>query len=295
MTACYLCGSTSHRQRPGSVRDNSSLKVLECEGCSLVFLSSMGHIAQSHYAQSGMHGDQPPAVEDWLRAAESDDERRFRYLQQRLAGKKLLDFGCGAGGFLLKAREAAAVAEGVEPELRLRPHFDQSRLSVHARLEDIAASGRSRFDLVTAFHVVEHLPDPRTMLARLASLLEEGGELIVEVPSSDDALLTLFECEPYTRFTYWSQHLFLFNLRTLPELVRQAGLQLRWLEQMQRYPLSNHLYWLARGKPRGHQEWSFIDSPDLDRAYSAQLAALGRCDTLLAGIASGQQNSPAKE
>lgn len=287
MTTCYLCGCASHRQRPGSVRDDSRLRVLECDDCGLVVLSSMDHIAQSHYAASGMHGDQPPAVEAWLRAAEADDERRFRYFRYKLAGKRLLDFGCGAGGFLLKAREAAAVAEGVEPELRLQPHFDQSRLIVHVHLEDIAASGRSRFDLITAFHVVKHLPDPRTMLARLALLLVEGAELIVEVPSSDDALLTLFECEPYSRFTYWSQHLFLFNPRTLRELVRQAGLKLRWLEQVKRYPLSNHLYWLARGKPRGHLEgWRFIDSPALNEACSAQLAALGRCDTLLPGIVS---------
>jgi len=94
----------------------------------------------------------------------------------------------------------------------------------------------------------------------------------------------LFGCEPFTHFTYWSQHLFLFNPRTLSDLVRQAGLKLHWLKQVQRYPLSNHLYWLSQGKPGGHQKWVFINSPVLDDAYSAQLAALGRCDTLLAGI-----------
>lgn len=283
MAACYLCGGTVHRERPGSVRDDPGLRVLECDACGLVFLSSFDHIRADHYKDSGMHGDQPLPVAAWLQETEEDDERRFRFLQARLPGKHLLDFGCGAGGFLLKARRHAAEVAGVEPESRLQSHFQQVGIQVWRGVEGALKAGR-RFDMVTAFHVVEHLHDPRSMLAQLAELLEPGGELVVEVPSADDALLTLFGCEPFRHFTYWSQHLFLFNPRTLADLVRQAGLTLRWNKQVQRYPLSNHLHWLARGKPGGHQHWAFLDSTALDEAYAAQLAALGRCDTLLAGI-----------
>ena len=283
MTVCYLCGSTACRERPGSVRDNADLKVLECEACGLVFLSSFRHIQPDHYEKSGMHGDQPLPVKSWLREAEADDERRFRFLRQRLIAKSVLDFGCGAGGFLLKAREVAQIAQGIEPELRLQEHFGQVGLKVWSGDDAVVSSG-VRFDFITAFHVLEHISDPRAMLAKLALLLNEGGELVVEVPSSDDALLTLFECGPFTHFTYWSQHLFLFNQSTLSSLVRQAGLRLRWMRQVQRYPLSNHLFWLSQGKPGGHQKWAFLDSPALNEAYGAQLAALGRCDTLLAGI-----------
>lgn len=78
--------------------------------------------------------------------------------------------------------------------------------------------------------------------------------------------------------------MFLFNSRTLSGLIRQAGLKLLWLQQVQRYPLSNHLHWLAKGKPGGHQIWAFIDSNPLNQAYADRLAALGHCDTLMAGI-----------
>lgn len=230
-----------------------------------------------------MHGDQPVPVQNWLRETDADDERRFRFLQSRIPGKTILDFGCGAGGFLLKAREIATVAEGVEPELRLQEHFSRSGLKIWPGIEILQASG-SKFDLITAFHVVEHLPDPREALTQLASLLAEGGELIVEVPSANDALLTLYSCDAFSHFTYWSQHLYLFDSQTLSDLVNQAGLNLRWIKQVQRYPLSNHLHWLSKGKAGGHQTWSFLDSPSLNEAYGNQLAALGLCDTLLAGI-----------
>ncbi|HRQ80256.1 MAG TPA: hypothetical protein PKZ97_03985 [Azospirillaceae bacterium] len=50
----------------------------------------------------------------------------------------------------------------------------------------------------------------------------------------------------------------------------------------QRYPLSNHLRWLRHGAPGGHEAWGFLDSPALERAYEARLAALDQTDTLTA-------------
>jgi hypothetical protein len=55
----------------------------------------------------------------------------------------------------------------------------------------------------------------------LTSLLNEDGEIIIEVPSSEDALLTLYKNASFSKFTYWSQHLFLFNQQTISELVKK--------------------------------------------------------------------------
>jgi hypothetical protein len=128
------------------------------------------------------------------------------------------------------------------------------------------------------------LPDPKSVLTSLGSLLQPKGRIIIEVPSSQDALLTLYDCSAFQNFTYWSQHLFLFNASTLETLVRQSGLNVVAIQHYQRYPLSNHLHWLSRGKPGGHQHWSFLDTLDLNNAYSQTLAAIGRTDTLIAHI-----------
>ncbi len=113
------------------------------------------------------------------------------------------------------------------------------------------------YDLITAFHVVEHLIDPRATLKELAARLKDGGRLVIEVPSSEDALLTLYENDAFQRFTYWSQHLYLLNAKTLSQLATQAGLRVVSIKQFQRYPLSNHLHWLSRNRPGGHKHWSF--------------------------------------
>lgn len=78
--------------------------------------------------------------------------------------------------------------------------------------------------------------------------------------------------------------MYLFNAANLPLLAHKAGLKVEYVNHIQRYPLSNHLYWLAKGKPGGHQLWSFLDSEELTRAYEARLASLGKTDTLIASF-----------
>ena len=118
----------------------------------------------------------------------------------------------------------------------------------------------------------------------MQGLLTENGRIIIEVPSSSDILLTLFACKAFQNFTYWSQHLYLFNTQTLRILIEEAGYKVLSIEQFQRYPLSNHLYWLSQGKPGRHNNWCFIDAPELDSAYKNNLAKIGSCDTLIAHL-----------
>ena len=115
---------------------------------------------------------------------------------------------------------------------------------------------KEKWDIITMFHVLEHLPDPRKTLKELAGKLKPGGKVIVEVPNSKDALLTLYKSGPFSEFTYWSCHLFLFNAATLSAVAEQAGYRVEFIKHIQRYPVSNHLHWLAEGKPGGTRNGS---------------------------------------
>lgn len=278
--SCYLCQSTKSNVRNGQVRDDPNLSILECANCGLVSLSSQQHINDRFYENSGMHGTKPTPMVAWLKETEWDDQRRFDMVKAMLTNKRLLDFGCGAAGFLQRAKSLAADVTGIELETRVRDYW-AGKISI---MPNVEAAGGEGYDLITAFHVIEHLQDPRAMLASLAGLLKPNGRMIVEVPSAEDVLLTLYDCNAFQRFTYWSQHLFLFNANTLEILARQAGLRAVAVQQYQRYPLSNHLYWLSQGKPGGHQRWAFLDAPELASAYASTLAALGKTDTLIAHL-----------
>ena len=276
---CYLCESSNFTARKGDVRDAPDLQILQCDNCGLVSLGTTDHIRPGFYENSGMHGSEPTSMEAWLKDTEWDDQRRFEMVKAMLPNKRLLDFGCGAGGFLQRSKMLAADVSGIELEDRVRDYW-AGQLNIVPSV-DAAGGG---YDLITAFHVVEHLPDPCAILRSLAQLLQPNGRMIVEVPSAEDALLTLYDCDAFQRFTYWSQHLFLFNAPTLELLARQASLRVIAIQHYQRYPLSNHLHWLSQGKPGGHQRWAFLDTPEMARAYANSLATLGKTDTLIAHL-----------
>lgn len=285
---CYLCGGTDLKPRKGTVRDDPSIGILECAGCGLVALDRRDHVTIADYEASRMHGEAMASAASmalWLAETKQDDERRFEMLQASILNRRVLDVGCGAGGFLLNAKPHAALVEGVEPERRVRDHYAGS-LRLHRSLDDVAGQ---QFDLVTAFHVVEHLPDPRAVLRQMRGVMAPGGRIVIEVPSADDALLGLYDCAPFQAFSYWSQHLFLFTADTLAQVAVQAGLRVSAIEQYQRYPLANHLHWLSKGQPGGHAKWSFLDTQLLRDAYHAALAAIGKCDTLIAHLESNEQ------
>jgi 2-polyprenyl-3-methyl-5-hydroxy-6-metoxy-1,4-benzoquinol methylase len=139
---CYLCDSTSFLTRKGKVRDNPKLQILECRGCGLVSLSEHSHITNNFYTNSGMHGEDPISIEAWLKDTKWDDERRFRMLKSILSNKKLLDFGCGAGGFLQMASSLVDVATGIELEKRVTKHW-LGKLNI---VQDIVDAGGVRLD-----------------------------------------------------------------------------------------------------------------------------------------------------
>ena len=287
---CYLCNSQDIINRKGTVRDAPDLKILECNDCGLVYLDSQDHINDKFYEQSGMHesesnlNDTCPSqilpIDSWLKGCEWDDSRRLEMSKPFLFEKKLLDFGCGSGGFLKKAQKLARVAEGVELEQRIRAYW-QGQILIYP---DVDSVDGGPYDVITAFHVIEHLSDPRKVINALSKLIAKGGRLILEVPNSADVLLTLYDSTAFQKFTYWSPHLFLFNADTLRRLAVQSGMRVVAIQQYQRYPLSNHLYWLSQHKPGGHSQWAFLDSPELTSAYEKSLAAMGRCDTLIAHL-----------
>jgi SAM-dependent methyltransferase len=281
---CYLCDGQIIEPVPGKVRDRPEIPILRCVSCGLVFLGSFSHVHESFYDTD--YTDENHAAYDWrafLNECRQDDERRFRQLRPLIANRNFLDVGCGAGGVLLLAREHCRQVTGVEPQSRWRGLLTEAGVSTVASLGEVADASQ---DVISLFHVLEHIPDPLPFLRELLTKSAPGGRLLIEVPNADDALLSLYRNKAFSEFTYWSPHLFLYNPGTLARLLEKAGIARERfsISQFQRYPLSNHLMWLAEGRPGGHAAWSFLDAPLLNEAYAAQLANLGRCDTLIAWI-----------
>ena len=181
---------------------------------------------------------------------------------------------------ILKAKRYASFVKGVELEKRVKSYWE-GNLEIDFNLDN-SIKEKETFDVITMFHVLEHIKDPISTLREISKCIKPNGEIIIEVPSSEDALLTLYNCEPFQNFSYWSNHLFLFNNDTLEMIIKKAGLKVNLIENYQRYTLSNHLYWLSKGEPGGHNKWSFLSSSAIDVAYSKSLEKIKKTDTLIA-------------
>lgn len=123
--------------------------------------------------------------------------------------------------------------------------------------------------MLVLFHVLEHLPDPLTTLAALKKKMVSSGTFIFEVPHANDFLISVAKNEHFKQFTLWSQHLILHTRDSLTRMLKYVGLKKIKIDYVQRYPLSNHLNWLANGKPGGHtSDFSIIDNDNLNETYS---------------------------
>ncbi len=260
-------------------RDRRDIGVLRCRQSGVIFLDGVERLSQDHYVeQDGFAYWEAGSREASIEATRPDDRRRADAFGSLIRGRRWLDVGTGPGGILDMLAPEAAEAVAVEPQRQVRHHLNELGYPTWASLADVR---RSDLEVITLFHVLEHMFNPIEELQQARRCLADDGLLIIEVPHARDALITHYDLETFRQFTFWSEHLILHTRESLRACVEAAGLRVERIDGMQRYPLANHLYWLRHGKPGGHERWRNLTTPDLDAAYSDMLRQQDLTDSLV--------------
>ena len=187
-TRCPACGGTLSRwiSVPASEPALADLRyqLLRCERCgSAVTLG--GDELELHEVGAYRPGD--PRLYRLARPVlASFDRQRLRWARQLAPPPaRLLDAGAGRGRFLAAARSGGYDAQGLEPSQRGIEAAQNRGVPVQRTTIEDADIRASSLDLVTVWHVLEHLDDPGDALARIHSWLKPDGGLLIGVPNLD--------------------------------------------------------------------------------------------------------------
>lgn len=134
---------------------------------------------------------------------------------------RLLDFGCGDGGFVRLAAGFGFDAHGVDFSASRRTQAECSGVELVSDLDQWQREERGTVDAVTMIEVLEHLVDPVGALRNLTSVLEPGGVLLVEVPDCSD----MDAPRDFGEFNHLNplEHVNAFTPETLEQLCARAG------------------------------------------------------------------------
>lgn len=100
---------------------------------------------------------------------------------------RLLEIGCGRGGFLRLARHYFTV-EGIDRSPAAARACASHGLAIRQEDLDTAAIDPAAYHVIAAYNILEHLPDPLHTLRRLRAALQTGGLLIGSVPNNHGAI-----------------------------------------------------------------------------------------------------------
>jgi cyclopropane fatty-acyl-phospholipid synthase-like methyltransferase len=158
-----------------------------------------------------------------------DERRRREFMCAAVSvrpGQTLLDIGSGAGWFPIAMARAGARVTALDLSARNLDRIREIEPAVHTctgdALEPPAELGT--FDWITAFEVLEHLPDPEAAVAAWKALLNPGGRIVIAVPYKEKIAYTL--CIHCNRKTPVHSHLHSFSGKSLARLLRSQGLRM---------------------------------------------------------------------
>lgn len=220
---CPVCGG-----EPRAASPISGHPILRCRACSLVYARNRevpAGLYETAYTAEGDYGAKLTFARELREGTASFDWSHEWVLDQvrPFGNRRALDLGCGVGAALHLASKAGWTPHGQDiSENALRVAREVFGCVTFSESIDQLAARGEKFELVTAFHLIEHLPQPLAYLKTVRQLMAEGGYFGVVVPNYNSYAMRCTQCPEWLP----PFHLNFFTLRSLQSTLARAGFRI---------------------------------------------------------------------
>jgi len=284
--SCRICGDAEWSVlyngpiRVGKFGDwsKSDHTIWKCSNCQAGFLNQVPLNYESAIYRNLVDGSSSP--EDYYTLHDGEQANKLKILgTEKLRGKVLADIGCGAGSFLDLVKGYASKTIAVEPAHLFQQELRNKGHKTYSYCKDALKDWEGAIDIAVSFAVIEHLENPLEFLKEIKLLLKPDGFLLVSTPNYQDWLIDFLPAV-YDRFFFRYVHLWYFTGNSLEKLGSLAGFSKVNIKYIQRYDLSNALFWIRDHRPTGQGKTSVFR--DLDAIYKMTLEKQERTDFIYA-------------
>ena len=236
---CPICGEDNLALKVESVDfsvTKESFKIDECLTCGFLFTNprpaadDLGRYYESsayvsHTNQSdGLFGKTYQALRKW------SIRRKTQLIDQYAKKGSVLDYGCGTGEFLAECKRQEWIVQGIELNEEVRKRAAKTHKINVASPAELHAFSNASYNVITMWHVLEHVSDLKEACSEIVKKLELGGILIVAVPNPQS-----WDAKYYKQ--YWAAwdlpiHLYHFNRNNIEGLFGPMGMELLTIKKM---------------------------------------------------------------
>lgn len=288
---CNLCNSQEFKLIKSELRDDKgNYKVFKCQACSHIqLLPRPIEKKDKEFYDRNLQDKNRQKEIDYEKLKinnQFDTARHVRFIQELCKDTtcSILDIGSGYGFFVNElCRCGYKNVTGIEISEERRnmalAHGNTHIINFNVNKPD---RGIGRSDVITLFHVLEHMANPILFLKNIKPLLNKEGIFICEVPNVREMLLE--NSREYNDFYWIRAHLNYFSDRTLSDCFRKAGYDDVEIRFEQRYGLINLCNWLTTGKPQIEKPiFEIADAyKPVESFYRKFTERLGKSDALIA-------------
>lgn len=256
---CPLCGTGTDLLLSNSLRRGNG-EVFYCNSCDLGFLKNREFDAVEYYKNeyrdhvSHRSEASPTSPKEIFDIYENKQDQRLPYVLPHLNSEtNFLELGASAGQFLHHIKDKCSSVSAIELDVASKEHLDTMH-GVQTSGEPLINSSfyKNDFDVICAFQVLEHIPDPKDFLEQIYESLNHKGLAFIEVPNLSDPLISVWNIPEYKDFFYHEDHLYYFSEKSLTKYAVSAGFDKSKIEFYftQDYNLLNHLNWITNRTPQ---------------------------------------------